>query len=252
MLPQRLVLLCCLLCLDRSSSAVPVQNGQAAPLAAAQDTALPRAVLVVWGPRGASVPIPGLDVPVQADSLLKSIPGSKEAASSVTRLKDTSTVTNSLRDALTKVPLPRDLLASLPTLEDFFTFYFKNASAADPKVKDAFPILLKDVTSGINVATAPKKGFSDDSDRRLGKNLPIIIGPAPPVVGEAQTLVIRPSTVQPAATLTAQTSNGAPSADERMLGLLAEQLNTVPFPLPIPGQVSSKDNKYFFFYLFIS
>jgi hypothetical protein len=241
MLPQWLVLLCGLLCLDRSSSAVPVQNGQAAPLAAAHDTALPRAVLVEWGPRGASVAIPGLEVPVQADALLKIIPGSKEAASSVTRLKDTSTVTNSLRDALTKVPLPRDLLASLPTLEDFFSFYFKNASAADPKVKDAFPILLKDVTSGINVATAPKEGSSDDF-RRLAKNLPIIIGPAPPVVGEAQTLVIRPSAMQPAAILTAQTSNGAPSADERMLGLMAEQLNTVPFPVPVPGQVSSKDN----------
>ncbi len=250
MLPQWLVLLCCLLCLDRSSSAIPVQNGQAAPLAAAQGTDLPRAVLVEWGPRGAYVAIPGLEVPVQADALLKTIPGSKEAASSVTRLKDTSTVTNSLRDALTKVPMPRDLLASLPTLEDFFSFYFKNASAAGPNVKDAFPLRLKDVTSGINVAAAasrytdfaPKEGSSDDSDRRLAKNLPIIIGPAPPVVGEAQTLVIRPSAMQPAAILTAQTSNGAPSADERMLGLLAEQLITVPFPLPVPGQASSKDN----------
>ncbi len=248
MLPQWLVLLCWLLCLDGSSLAVPVQNGQAAPLAAAQGTALPRAVLVEWGPRGASVPIPGLEVPVQADALLKAIPGSKEAASSVTRLKDTSTVTNSLRDASTKVPMPRDLLASLPTLEDFFSFYFKNASAAVPRVKDAFPLILKDVTSSINVAaasrdtdSAPEEGSSDDF-RRLAKNLPIIIGPAPPLVGEAQTLVIRPSTVQPAAILTAQTSNGAPSADERMLGLLAEQLNTVPFPVSIPGQVSSKDN----------
>jgi hypothetical protein len=241
MLPQWQVLLCWLLSLDRSSLAVPVKNGQAAPLAAAQGTALPRAVLVEWGPRGASVPIPGLEVPVQADALLKTIPGSKEAASSVTRLKDTSTVTNSFRDAVTKVPLPRDLLASLPTLEDFFSFYFKSASAAGPNVKDAFPILLKDVTSGINVATAPKEGSSDDF-RRFAKNLPIIIGPAPPVVGEAQTLVIRPSTVQPAVILTAQTSNGAPSADERMLGLLAEQLITVPFPVPIPGQVSSKDD----------
>jgi hypothetical protein len=241
MLPQWLVLLCGLLCLDRSSSAVPIQTGQAAPLAAAQGTALPRAVLVEWGPRGASVAIPGLEVPVQADALLKTIPGSKEAASSVTRLKDTSTVINSLRDALTKVPMPRYLLASLPTLEDYFSFYFKNAFAAVPKVKDAFPILLKDVTSGINVATATKEGSSDDS-RRLAKNLPIIIGPALPLAGEAQTLVIRPSTVQQAASLTAQTSNGAPSADERMLGLLAEQLYTVPFPVPIPGQVSSIDN----------
>jgi hypothetical protein len=136
----------------------------------------------------------------------------------------------SLQDVSAPAPSPRNAPYSSPTLQDVPAPNSKSVPASMPSLQDVSAPSLSPrnvPASVLSLQDAPATVKSDKDS------------PSDIVGDESQTLIVRPVTVQET-NLTVQAANASTPTvkwgQDRMLGLLAAQLSTVP--VPVPGKVT--------------
>jgi hypothetical protein len=209
--------------LDFASAPVPSPRNFPASVPSLQDVSAP-----VPSPRNVPASMPSLQ-DVSAD-----VPSPRNVPSSVPSLQDVSVPAPSPRNVLAPSPSPRNVPASVPSLQDV------SVPAPSPRNVPAFVPSLQDVSS----SAVP-------SPRNVPASVPSLVdapatvksdkdSPSDTVGDESQSLIVRRVTVQETNLTVQQTANASTPTvkwgQDRMLGLLAAQLSTVP--VPVPGKVT--------------
>jgi hypothetical protein len=147
----------------------------------------------------------------------------------------------SLQGVSAPAPSPRNAPASVPSLEDVpspnsrsvpaFVPSPRNVPASAPRPRNV-PASVPSLEDAPATVTSHKDTPSDT-------DIDLVVA-SRPVGDESQTLIVRPVTLQETNLTVQQTTNASTPAvkwgQDRMLGLLAAQLSTVP--VPVPGKVT--------------
>jgi hypothetical protein len=227
-------------------------------------------------PQGAYITIPELEVPVRANVLIRDVSDPKVVPPSVPILSNASASVPSPRNAPASIPIldfasapipspinvpaslpsivpghsPRNVPASVPSFPDV------SAPAPSPtNVPYSSPTLQDVPAPNSRSVPASMPSLQDASAPAPSpRNVPASVpsfedapatvksdkdSPSDTVGDESQSLIVRPVTAQET-NLTVQSTNASTPTvkwgQDRMLGLLAAQLSTVP--VPVPGKVT--------------
>jgi hypothetical protein len=146
-----------------------------------------------------------------------------------------------LQDVAAPAPSPRNVPAFISTLQDVPASNSRSVPASMPSLPDiSAPVPSpRNVPASVPSLEDAPATVTSHKDAPSDTEIDLVVA-SRPVGDESQTPIVRPVTVQETNLTVQQTTNASTPTvkwgQDRMLGLLAAQLSTVP--VPVPGKVT--------------